>query len=132
MEYRNRIIAILTEFGALEWFGVAPPIGVPQDQLRYVPSVVWRFKSPNEDVESFICDLVARFPGSIRWQVSLESGRNWVLTPCRVFQIRDQQCLSDWNEAINRLAVIDPSFGKAANQEFQKLCDWIDKGRRDV
>ena len=119
----REVLNLLESFGEIEWarWGI---VDGKEENLKFPPVVVWRYKKRNENLERLIIDAVSSFNGNVQWEMRL-STRNWIITPKRVLQTMDKRRYKRGPEAIVALANEDPEFGEKANEDLPRLAEHI-------
>ena len=127
---------VLDSFGEIDW-GRNGIIIREDEDWKYPPVVVWRYKEKDEKRDQLIVDAVETFNGEIQWTTTFRDreslpGRNWSIMPKRFKEFLDD--LKNNREIIKAtgvlsaegaFAVIEPEVGKAANKELPELAEHI-------
>jgi hypothetical protein len=121
---------ILELFGKVEW-GSTGVIIENDDDWKYPPVILWRYKEKDERRDQLIVNAVKSFSGDIQWTISFRDreslpGRNWWITPKQfeefLDEVKDNPDIIDTKGAF---ADAEPEIGKAANQELPDLAEHI-------
>lgn len=124
----REIIDILEEFGELDWARWGN-INNEEEQLRFPPVIVWRFKTPRTSLDNNIVKAVETFQGKINW-IIFYSGKNWVLEPERVRLFIAEGNYKVDSQALADMAELEPEIGIAANKELPNLAKHLRKTLR--
>jgi hypothetical protein len=127
---------VLELFGEIEW-GRGGIILQNDDDWKYPPNVVWRYKEKDERRDQLIVDAVESFNGSIEWKISFRDrerlpGRNWWIAPKRyrdfLDELKNNRDIIDATGSLSAegaFAVVEPEVGETANREIPHLAEHI-------
>ncbi len=120
------IIDVLGELGDYEWYGRYPSRDSSGDQLNFPPTVIWRYKQRDADLNNKIKKIVENFEGNVTWDL-YEAGRNrnMVLVPKRLGEITKLKGLLGDVDAAYFLMNEEPEFGQIANKDLKDLAKLI-------
>lgn len=119
----REVIEILQIFGELAW-AKCGDINSQEDNLKYPPVIVWRFKESQPGLELTIKKAVESFKGNVEWEI-LFTSRNWVIYPKWVREFQEQRGYRVDVEALSALANEEPDFGRKANEDLPGLAKKI-------
>jgi hypothetical protein len=109
----------LSGLGALEWGRLAD--GRSHSERLAPPLLVWRFVDPGPaDFDKPIESVVHSPTRLIAWRFC-KPGRNWVLTPQRVWDVQTSRSLGTDSMAISAIAEEDPSFCATALDDLGQI-----------
>lgn len=124
---------VLDLFGKIEW-GSTGVIIEHNDDWKYPPVVVWRYKEKDEKRDQLIVDAVESFNGNLQWAVTFRDreslpGRNWWIAPKQF-----KEFLNEFKpdpdifiSAERAFSKIEPEIGETANRELSDLAEYIKK-----
>jgi hypothetical protein len=129
---------VLRSLGKIDW-GKSGIIIREDDDWKYPPVIVWRYKDKDERRDQLIVDAVESFNGNLQWITTFRDrerlpGRNWSIMPKRFKEFLNE--LKNNSGIINEMgaldaegafAVIDPEVGEIANREIPQLAEHIKK-----
>ena len=119
----REVLNLLESFGEIEWARWGTIDG-NEENLKFPPVVVWRYKKRDENLERLIVEAVNSFHGNVQWEIRLTT-RNWIVTPKRVLQIMDERQYYRGSQAIVALANEAPEFGEKANEDLPRIAAHI-------
>jgi hypothetical protein len=121
----REVMDVMQKFGELAW-GKCGGINGIEDNLKYPPVIVWRFKESQPGLELTIKKAVESFKGNVEWEIQF-TGRNWVIAPKRVREFQEQRGYRVDVESLSALANEEPDFGREANEDLPGLAEKIKK-----
>lgn len=129
-DFSRSIRTVIEKFGEIDW-GSYSPIIKKEEDWKYPPVTVWRYKDKDEKRDQLIVDAVESFNGNIKWAISFRDrerlpGRNWSIAPKRFEEFLDEiKDNSDIFDVKGFFAATEPEVGKAANKELPELAEHI-------
>jgi hypothetical protein len=127
---------VLRLLGKIDW-GRSGIIIRENDDWKYPPVIVWRYKDKDEKRDQLIVDAVESFNGNIQWTTTFRDrerlpGRNWLIMPKRfkefLGELENNRGIIDAVGALDAegaFAVIEPEIGEIANREIPQLAEHI-------
>ncbi len=129
--------AVLKSINEIEW-GKGGIIIQDEDDRKYPPVVMWRYKDKDERRDQLIVDAVEFFKGNVQWTISFRDreslpSRNWSIAPKRYEEFLDKiKDNTDIIDAKGAFAAAEPEVGKTANKELPELAEHIKKSFKKV
>lgn len=119
---------VIDNFCKLEWYRGGAHENT-EDQLKYPPIILWRFKEPESELAEKVAEIVLNavyvFQGRVRWDIAF-LGRNWVLNPIEFTQFYDEGEYRKDVHAIADFVKLKPEVGRLANFDVPDLAKHIE------
>jgi hypothetical protein len=119
----HKLLRILDQIGELEQGG-GPAQHWREKALPLPPVIIWRHKSRSAELAAWFARVIAEYRGTTVWRFD-SSGTNWGIGPQRLWDFAAERGLAGPKDAETALGEQDPSFSREANEDIERLADFI-------
>jgi hypothetical protein len=115
------IIDAIDAISEIEWGRFANDFDLSDSKSR-PPSIIWRFKSPDDALTNRIKNSVENFKGEINWGME-KLGRNWIIAPKEFIEFVETNNQFTIAQISDYFAEKHPNFALIAYNDVPKLAE---------